>query len=65
MNKKPILWITDTQGGNYMKKVLPIVSAFPEGTDLDVTFCHDNSCGIHNGRRCNCDPDVVVVPLDL
>lgn len=63
MSKKPILWITDTQGGNYMKKVLPIASAFPQGTDLYATCYHEDWCGIYDGRPCNCDPDVVVVPL--
>ena len=48
---------------NYTKKLLPIVSAVPQGTLWDVTCYHDNWCGIYSGRRCNCDPDVVVVPL--
>ena len=65
MSKKPILWVRDTQGGNYMKKVLPIAYAFPPGTLWDITCYHDDWCGIYNGRRCNCDPDLVVVRLDL
>ena len=65
MNKKPILWVTDTAGGNYMEKLLPIGLALPRGTLWDVTCHHDDWCGIHDGRRCNCDPEVVIVPLDL
>ncbi len=65
MNKKPILWVTDTAGGNYMKKLLPIGLALPRGTLWDATCYHDNWCGIYDGRHCDCDPDIVIVPLDL
>ncbi len=65
MSKKPILWVRDTQGGNYMKKILPIVSSFPQGTLFGTTCYHDDWCGIYDRRRRNCDPDLVVVRLDL
>ena len=48
---------------DYMKEWLPIVSAVPQGTLWDATCYHHDWCGIYDGRRCNCDPDVVVVPL--
>ena len=48
---------------NYLKKLLPIGLAFPPGTCFDATCYHDNWCGIYRDQRCNCDPDVVVVPL--
>ena len=66
MNKKSYM---STLGGppddDYMKKLLPIGLALPQGTLWDATCYHYNWCGIYDGRRCNCDPDVVVVPLDL
>ena len=66
MNKKSYM---STLAGppidTYTKKLLPIASAVPKGTLWDGTCYHDAWCGIYNGRRCNCDPDVVVVRLDL
>ena len=50
---------------DYLKKLLPIGLALPQGTLWDATCYHHNWCGIYDGRLCNCDPDVVVVPLDL
>ena len=66
MNKKSFMNAPDSLSiDNYLKKLLPIGLAFPPGTCFDATCYHDNWCGIYDGRHCNCDPDVVIVLLDL
>jgi hypothetical protein len=29
----------------------------------DMAVCHDDWCGIYEGKRCNCDPDIKVTTL--
>lgn len=48
---------------NYLSKILQLIS---EGKLLSddglqhVVVAHDSWCGIHQGKRCNCDPEITV-----
>ena len=50
---------------NYLKKQLAIcyTHGLPQGVHTYWRFAHDDWCGFFDGRRCDCDPDVVIVPL--
>lgn len=62
MNNKAISWV-QAQGSDYKKVLSQVESAFQQSSLVQMTYYHDDWCGIYDGRPCNCDPDVVVVPL--
>jgi hypothetical protein len=49
------------QEHNYQKKValLAAQGLFTPGVH-EVFIAHDEWCGVHQGKRCNCDPDVTL-----
>ena len=55
---KKILWVTETAGGNYVKKVRESIEMPTQGVH-HVSILHDDWCGIFNGEACNCDPDII------
>jgi hypothetical protein len=49
------------QQDNFLRKLayLRRVGALPNGVAA-VDVAHDSWCGIFEGQRCNCDPDITV-----
>jgi hypothetical protein len=62
MKPKRGLWITDGTDPhptehNYHAKVLALMPQLQPGVN-SICVAHDTWCGIYQGKRCNCDPDV-------
>jgi hypothetical protein len=66
--KDKILWMTDHDyQGNYVRKILQATERNPPkpGTVNHVSIAHDDWCDLLAGKgACNCDPDVVVLPIE-
>jgi hypothetical protein len=48
---------------NYYRKVMDLLASNPDLQTAglhDIDIRHDAWCAIHQGRYCNCDPDVRV-----
>jgi len=46
---------------NYVRKLAYLcrIGAIPRGTEWHlIDIYHDAWCGIYQGKRCNCDPDI-------
>jgi hypothetical protein len=52
----------DPMKHNYMKKLMKLYGEgkLPPVGVSQTDVCHDDWCAIHQGRYCNCDPDIVV-----
>lgn len=52
------------RGEGYERKVLRLIAegtiAVPPGTHADATVQHHPDCPFYAGRRCRCDPDIIV-----
>jgi hypothetical protein len=51
----------DKQEHNYVKKLRSLVriGALPHDVGYhQVSVYHDDWCGVFQGQRCNCDPDI-------
>lgn len=56
----------DPMKHNYVKKLLQLQreGKLPEPGTAIIDVCHDHWCGIHKGRYCNCEPEIVVRKLE-
>jgi hypothetical protein len=59
---KKVLYITDREtlqpsAQNYHAKVMALTKGLQPGVS-SIRVAHDDWCGIYQGKRCNCDPEV-------
>ncbi len=60
--KDGVLIVGDAPGGNYRAEVIRQGLKLPPGRLYHTNIYHDDWCGIWSGRKCNCDPDIVMRP---
>jgi len=59
--KGKALIVGDAPGGNYRQRLLRQLRDRPVGVYVQ-RIAHDDWCGIWFGRKCDCDPDIVIRP---
>ena len=48
----------DPSSHNYFKPVIEFGQRLPKGSGWLITVSHENSCGIFEQSRCDCEPQI-------